>query len=98
MQHQGTPLAWARLTFDMWLLGAETASVIALRMARLAAGGPFANEETRRMVSEKVSAAVGWQLAWSGGLGPTAAGAAARSVAHYRRKVRANQRRLRRLR
>lgn len=69
--------------------------MIGLRMMRLAAGGAAAELETRRMVSEKVEAALALQaLALTGGLGFTAHGAAAKSVAHYRRKVRANRRRL----
>ena len=47
------------------------------------------------MVSEKVEAGVALQmLALTGGLGVTPHGAAAKTVAHYRRKVRANRRRL----
>ena len=47
------------------------------------------------MVSEKIEAGFTLQaLAWTGGLGLTADGAATKMLAHYRRKVRANRRRL----
>jgi hypothetical protein len=47
------------------------------------------------MVSEKVDAAIALQArALTGGLGGTPASAAARTIAHYRRKVKANRRRL----
>jgi hypothetical protein len=49
------------------------------------------------MVSEKVQAGIALQtLALTGGLGATAASASVRTMAHYRRKVRANRRRLQR--
>ena len=48
-----------------------------------------------RMVSEKVKAGIELQaLAFTGGLGLTPERAAAKTLVHYRRKVRANQRRL----
>jgi hypothetical protein len=47
------------------------------------------------MVSEKIEAGLALQaLALTGGLGLTADGAATKMLAHYRRKVRANRRRL----
>jgi hypothetical protein len=47
------------------------------------------------MVSEKVEAALDLQLrALTGGLGVTPASPSARTLAHYRRKPRANRRRL----
>jgi hypothetical protein len=62
---------------------------------RIAAGGAAAQAEARRMISEKVDAAAALQrLALSGGLGLTARSGASGTLAHYRRKVRANRRRL----
>ena len=86
----GNPfMAWldaARLTADAQL-------VIAMRMARVAAGGPFAASEIRRMIIEKLFAfgeAHGrTMLALAGGKDPIGA-----SAAPYRRRVRANRRRL----
>jgi hypothetical protein len=47
---------WFGLSMDMWMLGLESSSVIALRTMKLAAGGAAAQLEAERMVSEKVSA------------------------------------------
>jgi hypothetical protein len=86
---------WLKLALDAWSLGMESSSVIGLRTLKIAAGGAAADAEARRMVEEKVSAGFEWQtLALAGGLGLTPHRAAAKTLAHYRRKVRANQRRL----
>jgi hypothetical protein len=86
---------WLRLTMDTWSLGFEASSVIGLRVMKMAAGGAAAQAELGRMLAEKVDAGIALQtLALTGGLGVTPHGAAARTVAHYRRKVRANARRL----
>jgi hypothetical protein len=93
MARRGNP--WMRLGFDAWSLGAESSAVIGLRLMKMAAGGAAAETEARRMVDEKVQAGLALQtLALTGGLGVTPHGAAAKAVAHYRRKVRANRRRL----
>jgi hypothetical protein len=87
---------WLKLSLDAWSLGMESASVIGLRTLKLANGGAGAEAETLRMVQEKVMAGLEWQtLALTGGLGLTPDRAAAKTLTHYRRKVRANQRRLR---
>ena len=86
---------WASLSFKAWALGLEASSVIALRMLKIAAGGGAAETEAKRMVSEKLSAGLELQsCALRGGLGVTPHGAAEKSLAHYRRKVRANRKRL----
>ena len=86
---------WFRNTFYAWSLGLEASSVIALRTLKIAAGGVAAEAETRRMVSEKLEAGRALQaLALTGGLGLTANSAATNALVHYRRKVRANRRRL----
>lgn len=87
--------AWFSLGLDMWMLGAEASSVIALRTMKLAGGGSAANAEAELMVREKVSAAIALsQQVLTGGLGTSMPGMGAKAVASYRRKVRANQRRL----
>ena len=69
--------------------------MIGLRTLKLAAGGAAGDAEARRMVSEKIDAGVALQtLALTGGLGFTPQAAAAKTLTHYRRKVRANRRRL----
>lgn len=86
---------WLKLGFDTAALGMEAAQVMSLRMAKLATGGPAADAEARRMVSEKVEAASALQaLAMTGALGFTAPQVASRTLTHYRRKVRQNRRRL----
>jgi hypothetical protein len=93
MSNRGNP--WLRLGMDSLWLGAEAQGVIALRMMKFAAGGPAAAAEAERMVSEKLRAAAETQtqvmtslMTGRGHLAP------ARAVAGYRRKVRANRRRL----
>ena len=86
---------WARLMFDTWSLGLETSAVVTSRAMKLARGGEGAEREARRMVAEKIEAALSLQtLALTGGLGITPQSAARKSLAHYRRRVHANRRRL----
>lgn len=86
---------WLGIGFDAWTLGLEAATVMGLRTMKIAAGGPGAQAEAERMVEEKVAAGLALQsLALTGGLGGSPASAAARTLTHYRRKVRANRRRL----
>lgn len=86
---------WPGIGLAAWSLGFEALTVIGLRSAKLAAGGAAAEAEARRMVSEKVATALNLQtLAMTGSLGLTPAVAAARTLTQYRRKVRANRRRL----
>ena len=90
---RGNP--WRNLWFDTWALGLEASTVITLRTMKIGTGGIAADAETRKMVEEKIEAGVALQqLAMRGALGTSAVGAAAKTVAHYRRKVRANRRRL----
>jgi hypothetical protein len=86
---------WMRLGFDMWSLGVESTQVIALRSLKLAAGGVDAQAETQLMISEKVASLMALQArAISGDLGITPQDAAAKTVSHFRKTVRANRRRL----
>jgi hypothetical protein len=86
---------WFRVGLDAWLLTVEASSVITLRLMQAAAGGAAAEAEASRMVNEKIEAGLALQAkAMTGGLGSTAHGAAARVITHYRRKVKANRRRL----
>jgi hypothetical protein len=86
---------WFGIGINAWLLGIEACSVIGLRALKIAGGGVAAEAEARLMINEKIEA--GWTLqgkAFSGALGLTAHRATAKTLVHYRRKVRANQRRL----
>lgn len=90
---RGNP--WFAVGLDAWRLGMEAGAVIGLRTIKIAQGGAGGRAEAERMVSEKVEAGFALQaLAITGGLGTTPAGASARTLAHYRRKVKANRRRL----
>ena len=86
---------WLRIGFDAWSLGLEASIVIGLRAWKIAAGGRAAQAEAQRMISEKIDAGRSLRAkVLTGGLGMTAPGAAAKTLKHYRRKVRANRRRL----
>jgi hypothetical protein len=86
---------WFGIGWDAWRLGMEASTVIGLRALKIAQGGAAGQAEAERMVSEKVQAGMDLQaLALSGGLGMTPASASARTLAHYRRRVNANRRRL----
>jgi hypothetical protein len=88
-------IPWLDVGMSAWSLGMEASAVIGLRSLKIAAGGAAGEAEARRMVSEKIDAGVALQmLAITGGLGFTPQGAAAKTLTHYRRKVRANRRRL----
>lgn len=87
---------WINAGFDAWSLSWEAAAVIGLRSVKIAKGGIEAQRETELMVAEKVAAAVELQMAMmTGTLGTNPATASRKALAHYRRKVRANARRLR---
>jgi hypothetical protein len=87
--------SWLRLSFDVWRAGLEAQQVIALRLAKLARGGAAANAEANRMVSEKMAAAVEAQQAVATAmLTGKVAQIRRRTVALYRRKMRANRKRL----
>ena len=90
---RGNP--WIGIGMDAWSLGLEASTVIGLRTLKIAQGGSGGLAEAERMVSEKVEAAAVLQMrAITGDLGGTPASVSARTIAHYRRKVRANRRRL----
>ena len=86
---------WLRIGFDAWLLGLEASFTMGLRALKMMSGGIAAQAEARRMISEKAEAGLDLQAkALTGRLGMTAPSAAAKTLTHYRRKVRANRRRL----
>ncbi len=86
---------WTSVGFDAMDLGVESAMVIGLRMMALAKGGPGAHAEAERMVREKIDAGIALQqMALTGSLGLSPDGASRKALAHYRRRVSANRRRL----
>ena len=76
--------------------GADVQDVMMLRMARLASGGPPAATEAQSMLSEKVAAfgEAHWAIMSALANGRSLDEAAAEAYAPYRRRVRANRRRL----
>lgn len=87
--------ALLRLNLSMMQLGAEAAGVMALRTVKLAAGGAAATAEAERMVTEKMLVAAEVQgKAWIDAMTGASHLTPSRTVALYRRKVRANRRRL----
>jgi hypothetical protein len=86
-------LAW--LNFDACMLGAEAAAVITLRMLKLARGDRAARREAYRMVQEKFDSSMALQASALGGrLGAAPPEVASKTLAHFRRRVRANRKRL----
>lgn len=87
--------SWPELAFDSWLFAGEAAMVIWLRSMRLMMGGPAAQREAQRMMTEKFTANLTLLPAMmQGGLGDTPEAMGARALAHYRRPVQANRKRL----
>ena len=86
---------WASAGLDAWALGVEASTVIGLRTMKMATGGIDAAEEARLMVAEKMQAAIELQTALvTGQLGGDPLAGARKTIRHYRRKVKANRRRL----
>jgi len=79
---------WMRLTNDAVLLGFETQHVIGLRLVKLSRGGPAAESEALRMVTEKTTALA------EAGMTLARGGSAGKVIRRYRTHVRANKRRL----
>lgn len=87
--------AWMEIGTAAMTLAVESATVIGLRAAKAARGGPGADAEAWRMCSEKFIALAELQgQMLMGTLGATPAAAAKKSLKHYQRKVAANRRRL----
>ena len=85
---------WSQLMFGASRLWAEAGMVLALRSWRLMAGGPVAQRELGRMVSEKAEAAFELAGARSAGRVKSPEAAARTALAVYGKRVRANRKRL----
>jgi hypothetical protein len=79
---------WMKIAGDTAMLGIETQQVIQLRMMKLFAGGPKAQSEALRMVTEKTTALAEATMTLARG------GSAQRVMRRYRTYVRSNQQRL----
>jgi hypothetical protein len=87
---------WLTLSFNLWRLGVEAQTVMALRVMRLAAGGAAAQREAGRMVSEKGVAALeaGMAAGIAAATGKKHPAIARKVIGGYRKRIRANRRRL----
>jgi hypothetical protein len=86
---------WTGAGMDAWALSMEASTVIGLRMAKMAMGGPAAGDEAYLMLSEKMQSAVELQSALlTGRLGASPLAGTRKVLRHYRRKVKANRKRL----
>ena len=79
---------WMKFSSDMMMAQFEAQRVIALRLAKLAQGGTAAEVESRRMITEKLTAAAEAATALAVGKSPQSV------VRRYRTLMRANERRL----
>jgi hypothetical protein len=77
-----------RFWYDATMLSFEAQRVVGLRMMKLAGGGPKAQAEASRMVTEKIAASMTAAATLLGG------GSGHAVVAQVRKQVRSNSRRL----
>jgi hypothetical protein len=82
--------------FDLFRLACESSLVIGLRMMTFTTGGASAMREAQLMTMEKMQAAalVVIQSSFAAAGGKSAEAIGRTAIAHYRRKVVANRRRL----
>ena len=87
---------WVVLTMRAFQLSWEAQSVIALRMLRLASGDVRGQAELNRMVVEKITAAAEAQVAAAAAImnGHKDHVVAGKALSVYKKRVRANRRRL----
>ena len=86
---------WQSVGFDVWTLGLEASSVIALRTAKALSGGDPEGNEARLMVREKLAAAYEIQTGiMSGAFGSSPTAVTKKVLRTYTQKVRANRKRL----
>jgi hypothetical protein len=86
---------WTTMAMESTMLAIESQQVIAMRLTKFAFGGPDVDREAKLMVSEKMeSLAQVSQMMMMAALGGQHDLGAGKVVRHYRKKVRANVRRL----
>ena len=91
--------AWFEVLFQTVQLGLEAQNVIALRMMRLAGGGPAGIAEARLMIDDKMAALGEAQLAAAATmLAGDSHNVAAKVLRVFKKRVRANRTRLSRRR
>jgi hypothetical protein len=79
---------WWKYSRDLSFAGIEAQRVIALRLMKLAAGGPAAKVEAHKMVAEKLAASAEAAATLAKG------GSAQKVLKRYRTIMRANEQRL----
>jgi len=88
-------LVMTSMAFESAMLAVESQQVVAMRLTKFALGGPDVQREAELMVSEKMaSLAETSQMLMMAALGGKSDLGAEKIVRHYRKKVRANVRRL----
>jgi hypothetical protein len=87
---------WFSVTLKTIQLGFEAQNVIALRTMRLAAGGPTAQTEARRMIADKMAAGIEVQAVAASGVasGQKDTVVARKILRVLKKRVHANKRRL----
>ena len=92
-------IGYWKLWVDLLNLGHEAQRVIAMRLARIAAGGPAADAECRRIISEKFAAVAAARAAAAAALaaGKGVDAAASLALVPVQKAVRGNHRRLTRI-
>ncbi len=86
---------WTDMVTQSTKLAIESNQVIAMRLTKMALGGPDVQREAELMVSEKMDAMLkSSQMLMMGTLGGRHDMGAGNVMRHYRSKVRANRRRL----
>lgn len=86
---------WATMAMESAMLAIESQQVIALRLTKMAFGGPDVQQEAELMVSEKLSAMVdSSQMLLNAAMVGQADFGAGKIIKHYRSAVRANRKRL----
>jgi len=94
MRKSSALFPWS-LAFQGTMLAIEAQQVIAMRLTKMALGGPDVQREAELMVTEKLSSmAETGQMMMMAALGGQHDMGANKVVRHYRQKVRANRRRL----
>ena len=91
---------WLTLTLRTFELGFEAQNVIALRLLRLASGGAHGQAEWSRMVTEKIAAVAEAQVAAATAVMTASPNhiVAGKALRVFKKRVRANTRRLSRRR
>ena len=87
-------VGWTGVWLDSLVLSMDAATVIGLRLAKIALGGRAGSDEARLMVSEKISAGLELQAKLGSNMRFSPLRRSQDVLGHYGRVVRANRERL----